>query len=123
MCWTYTILIVNVKVYLSFMTEKFVWGQILGPTAAFGTRELELLVPFWILNSCRLSIYRFWLNSQGKSGQTRGKKIGYESEVSFKEDDTSSEASEKHSDDLWHHLDAHLNDLAVSVVIFQKMNM
>ncbi|KAH0708324.1 hypothetical protein KY284_009751 [Solanum tuberosum] len=48
----------------------------------------------------------------GKSAQTRGKKVGYESEVSFKEDDTSSEASEKHSDDLWHHLDTHLNDLA-----------
>ncbi|XP_006342440.1 la-related protein 6B-like [Solanum tuberosum] len=48
----------------------------------------------------------------GKSGQIRGKKVGYESEVSFKEDDTSSEASEKHSDDLWHHLDTHLYDLA-----------
>ncbi|KAK6772930.1 hypothetical protein RDI58_028168 [Solanum bulbocastanum] len=48
----------------------------------------------------------------GKSGQNRGKKFGYESEVSCKEDDTSSDASEKHSDDLWHHLDTHLNDLA-----------
>lgn len=47
----------------------------------------------------------------GKSGQTRVKKVGYESDISFKEDDTSSEASEKHSDDLWHHLDTHLNDL------------
>ncbi|XP_060173737.1 la-related protein 6B-like [Lycium barbarum] len=49
----------------------------------------------------------------GKSGQTRGKKVGYESELNFKDDDTSgSEASEKHNDDLWHHFDTHLNDLA-----------
>ncbi|KAJ8539676.1 hypothetical protein K7X08_013928 [Anisodus acutangulus] len=49
----------------------------------------------------------------GKSGQTRGKKVGHESELNFKEDDTSgSEASEKHTDDLWHNFDSHLNDLA-----------
>ncbi|MCD9642417.1 hypothetical protein HAX54_029243 [Datura stramonium] len=48
----------------------------------------------------------------GKSGQTRGKKVGCENELNFKEEDTSSEASEKHSDDLWHHFDTHLSDLA-----------
>ncbi|KAJ8561239.1 hypothetical protein K7X08_027429 [Anisodus acutangulus] len=49
----------------------------------------------------------------GKSGQTRGKKVGHESELNIKEDDTSgSEVSEKHTDDLWHHFDSHLNDLA-----------
>lgn len=48
----------------------------------------------------------------GKSGQTRVKKVCYESDLNFKEDDASSEASEKYSDDLWHHFDTHLNDLA-----------
>ncbi|PHU01505.1 La-related protein 6B [Capsicum chinense] len=49
----------------------------------------------------------------GKSGQTRGKKVGYESDHILKDDDTpQSDISEKHTDDLWHHIDSHLNDLA-----------
>ncbi|CAN4095622.1 unnamed protein product [Withania somnifera] len=49
----------------------------------------------------------------GKSGQIRVKKVGYESEVNFKEEDTpGSDVSEKYSDNLWHHFDTHLNDLA-----------
>ena len=71
-------------------------------------------------NGLKVRILNRWT---GKSGQTRGKKIGYESEVSFKEDDTSSEASEKHSDDLWHHLDAHLNDLAEEHVDGQRKGL
>ncbi|KAM3289316.1 la-related protein 6B [Capsicum chacoense] len=49
----------------------------------------------------------------GKSGQTRGKKVGYESDHILKDDDTPrSDTSEKHTDDLWLHIDSHLNDLA-----------
>lgn len=82
--------------------------------------KLELLtsldkLSLVLLDSCLLSIYEFWLNSQGKSGQNRGKKVGHESVLNFKEEDAfGSEASEKHNEDLWHHFDTHLSDLAVS---------
>ncbi|XP_016434331.1 la-related protein 6B-like [Nicotiana tabacum] len=49
----------------------------------------------------------------GKCGQNRGKKVGHESELNLKEEDAfGSEASEKHNEDLWHHFDTHLSDLA-----------
>ncbi|CAN4104502.1 unnamed protein product [Withania somnifera] len=60
----------------------------------------------------------------GKSGQIRVKKVGYESDLNFKEDDTpGSVTGEKYSDDLWHHYDTHFNDLGEHGVEGQRKGL
>lgn len=64
-------------------------------------------------------MYGFWLNSQEKCGQARGKKVGHDSEHNFKEDDSFAlEVNEKLNEESSHHLDARSNELAVSESVF-----